>query len=274
MKCPACNFENPDGFAFCGKCGAKLALACPNCGTELPPGFAFCGKCGTRLELEAPPLTRSGQAPTLISEVDLARLQAYLTPHEFSDLPPAPLWEKTHVAQNLAHLNALLDTVITYLPRHLVRAELASNAPLVGGAFLDGALLFADISGFTAMSEQLATLGKEGAEQITALVNHYFDAMLTVIFAHGGDLLKFGGDALLAIFPDSRDAGSASALQAAWAMQEAMAAFRQVRTSLGIFPLKMKIGIHAGEIFAARVGTTDERELVVTGPTVNATAPP
>ncbi len=264
MKCLACHFENPAGFAFCGKCGTRLVLTCPNCGTELPPGFAFCGRCGARIEPEAP--------PALISETDLARLQRYLPAHLLTDLPPAPLWKKEDVIRTQARLKTLLETVITYLPRHLVEIELAPGlAPPTGGAFLDGALLFSDISGFTALSERLNTLGHEGAEQIIALVNHYFSAMLEVLFAHGGDLFKFGGDALLAFFPD-QVGGSASALQAAWAMQQAMTAFHQAQTSIGTFPLQMKIGLHAGPIFAARVGSADEREFFVTGPTVNATA--
>jgi hypothetical protein len=235
MKCPACGFESPDGFAFCGKCGTKLAITCPNCGAESPPGFAFCGRCGTRLA----PATAPG---ALIAGADLARLKPYLPPRQLDDLPPAPLWREDDLVRAHDHLARLLDVVITYLPRQLVQAELAlAGVPPVGGAFLDGALLFADISGFTAMSERLSSLGQEGAEQITALVNRYFGAMLDVLFAHGGDLFKFGGDALLAFFPD-QVGGSASALQVAWAMQEAMAAFHQVETSLGTFPLQMKIG--------------------------------
>jgi len=223
------------------------------------------GTQGTRLA----PATAPG---ALITGADLARLKPYLPPRQLDDLPPAPLWRKDDLVRTHDHLARLLDVVITYLPRQLVQAELAlADVPPVGGAFLDGALLFADISGFTAMSERLSTLGQEGAEQITALVNRYFGAMLDVLFAHGGDLFKFGGDALLAFFPD-QVGGSASALQAAWAMQEAMAAFHQVETSLGTFPLQMKIGLHAGPIFAARVGSADEREFIVTGPAVNATA--
>ena len=265
MRCPACGFENTDGFAFCGKCGTKLALTCPNCGAESPPGFAFCGRCGTRLAPATAP-------DALITAADLARLKLYLPPRQLDDLPPAPLWRKDDLARTHDHLARLLDIVITYLPRQLVQAELAlADVPLVGGTFLDGALLFADISGFTPMSERLSTLGQEGAEQITALVNRYLGAMLDVLFAHGGDLFKFGGDALLAFVPD-QVGGSASALQAAWAMQEAMAAFHQVETSLGTFPLQIKIGLHTGPVFAARVGSADEREFIVTGPTVNATA--
>jgi class 3 adenylate cyclase/tetratricopeptide (TPR) repeat protein len=265
VLCPACHFENPEGFAFCGKCGAKLAVVCPQCGAEVPPGFAFCGRCGTRL---TPP-----EPAGVITEEELARIEPYLPPGFLDNLPPAALWQPedvTHAQEMLAHL---LDSVVIYLPRYLVQAELAVPDVAAGGEFLRGTLLFSDISGFTAMSERLSTLGKEGAEQIVALVNRYFSAMLDVLFTYGGDLFKFGGDALLAFFPDGPETpGSVNALHAAWAMQQAMTAFREVETSLGTFPLQMKIGMHAGSFFAARVGTLRKREFVVTGTTVNATA--
>ncbi|MBN2392716.1 MAG: tetratricopeptide repeat protein [Anaerolineae bacterium] len=265
VQCPACHFENPDGFAFCGKCGAKLVVVCPQCGAEIPPGFAFCGRCGTRL---TPP-----EPAGAITESELARIEPYLLPDIFNALPPAALWQSADVAHIQERLAHLLESVVTYLPRYLVQTELAAPDAAAGGEFLHGTLLFSDISGFTAMSERLSTLGKEGAEQIVALVNRYFSAMLDVLFTYGGDLFKFGGDALLAYFPDGpKTPGSVNALHAAWAMQQAMAEFRQVETSLGTFPLRMKIGMHAGPFFAARVGTPTEREFVVTGATVNATA--
>jgi class 3 adenylate cyclase/tetratricopeptide (TPR) repeat protein/ABC-type cobalamin transport system ATPase subunit len=265
MKCSACGLENPDEFAFCGRCGHKLTLVCPNCGTESPPGFAFCGHCGTRL-------SSAGIPGALVTKADLGRLRRYLPPSQLDDLPPVSLWQKQDLIRVQGHLSQVLDVIITYLPRHLVQTELApGDVPAVGGTFLDGALLFADISGFTAMAERLSSLGKDGAEQIINLVNRYFGAMLEVLFAYGGDLFKFGGDALLAFFP-AEVGGSSSALQAAWAMQETMTTFHQIETSLGTFPLQMKIGLHTGAVFAARVGTIVEREFIVTGPTVNATA--
>jgi hypothetical protein len=46
MKCPKCQFENPEGSAFCGDCGVALEVSCPNCGSIPPPDFKFCNKCG------------------------------------------------------------------------------------------------------------------------------------------------------------------------------------------------------------------------------------
>ncbi|MEE9169875.1 MAG: zinc ribbon domain-containing protein, partial [bacterium] len=56
MQCPQCAFENPEGFAFCGKCGAKLELKCASCGFTNPDGFEFCGKCGASLTAQLAPV--------------------------------------------------------------------------------------------------------------------------------------------------------------------------------------------------------------------------
>ena len=49
MKCPKCQFENPEAMQFCGKCGAKLEKICPQCNYSNPSDFRFCGKCGDDL---------------------------------------------------------------------------------------------------------------------------------------------------------------------------------------------------------------------------------
>ena len=54
MKCPTCEFDNPEGMKFCGGCGAPLVGHCPSCGTVNPPHFKFCGECGESLAGETP----------------------------------------------------------------------------------------------------------------------------------------------------------------------------------------------------------------------------
>ena len=68
--------------------------------------------------------------------------------------------------------------------------------------WLSGTVLFSDVSGFTPMSEALSVLGAEGAEILTDILNRYFTAMIGIIHAHGGQVMKFGGDAILCFFPD------------------------------------------------------------------------
>jgi class 3 adenylate cyclase/tetratricopeptide (TPR) repeat protein len=50
MRCPKCQFENPEGVKFCGGCGSRLEKPCPQCGHKNPPQFRFCGECGQSLE--------------------------------------------------------------------------------------------------------------------------------------------------------------------------------------------------------------------------------
>ncbi len=50
MKCPKCQFENPEGMKFCGACGTNLERICSKCKFSNPPQFKFCGECGQELE--------------------------------------------------------------------------------------------------------------------------------------------------------------------------------------------------------------------------------
>ncbi|MCP4574797.1 MAG: guanylate cyclase, partial [Deltaproteobacteria bacterium] len=55
MKCPKCQFENPEGMKFCGECGNKLEIRCSKCNAANPPQFKFCGECGQALTQGATP---------------------------------------------------------------------------------------------------------------------------------------------------------------------------------------------------------------------------
>lgn len=178
---------------------------------------------------------------------------------------PEPLDEPATVAQATSHLQAVLRAVTTYLPDTIVQARLAAPASAaVQGHFREATLMFADIAGFTAMSEQLSQLGREGAEIITAIVNDYSATMLAIAASHGGDLLKFGGDALLLGFFGAD--GAADGCHAALAMQQAMDRFRDVQTQRGHFSLRMTVGLGRGLVFSASLGTPERLEFAVMGP--------
>ena len=85
--------------------------------------------------------------------------------------------------------------LLPYVPR--LALEWPPGAPHLEVA---GTLVSADLSGFTKLSERLAGLGREGAEELTTLLNACFTGMITEIERYGGDVLKFGGDALLILY--------------------------------------------------------------------------
>ncbi|MEA3208313.1 MAG: hypothetical protein QOE70_1370 [Chthoniobacter sp.] len=96
----------------------------------------------------------------------------------------------------------LPDRLASFVPARLVRRFAANPAPLAGpeSERFQAAVLFADISGFSPLAERLAQRGPAGAEELTAMLNTYFERLIALIQAHGGDVLKFAGDALLALW--------------------------------------------------------------------------
>ena len=124
---------------------------------------------------------------------------------------------------------------------------------------IDGSLLSADISGFTALTERLAAQGKAGAEEITTLINLCFTELIDAAVRYGGQIVKFGGDAVLVLFRGSdherRAAGAALAMQASLS---GSAAARRAR-------LRMSIGAAEGPFHCFLAGSS-HRELLLTGP--------
>ncbi|HNT76893.1 MAG TPA: tetratricopeptide repeat protein [Anaerolineae bacterium] len=154
----------------------------------------------------------------------------------------------------------LLQAIAAYVPRAFVYRMLETPETTAPGVAIheNVALLFADVSGFTPMSEKLATLGKEGAEELTRVLNDYFSTMIALIHRYGGSIIKFGGDAMTCRFA-AAPAGIQRACACALAMQAEMAArFDAVPTRAGAFALRMKIGVSAGPVLAVSVGTVDE----------------
>lgn len=158
-----------------------------------------------------------------------------------------------------------------YLPR--LQLEWLATDPAATAKVVDGSLVFADVSGFTKLSERLARRhGKAGAEEIVEVIDGCFGDLLPLAYADGGGLLKFGGDALLLLF--TGDDHALRAVRAAGAMQVAMRGIgsvvagvdRDVRARL-----RMSAGVHSGPLHFFLVGAT-HRELIVTGPGATATA--
>lgn len=156
------------------------------------------------------------------------------------------------------------ERALPYVPRTLVDAVSARGADPEGWVeALDGTLLVADVSGFTPLSEALARLGIEGAERLTGIMNGYFERLLEIAAARGGDNLKFGGDALLLAF---RGAGHADrAVAAALAMQASTREFSAIRVGGAHQRLAMSIGVHTARFWFATAGTPTRMQHLLLG---------
>ena len=148
-----------------------------------------------------------------------------------------------------------------YLPR-LVRVW-STEADAPRARVLDGSLVSVDISGFTALSERLAEKGREGAEELVRTISGIFAELIEVAERHGGDVLKFRGDALLLLFVGdshpARACGAASDMQ--WTIERIGAA----RSSAGEVELRMSAGVHSGPIHVF-LTERPHRELLIVGP--------
>jgi class 3 adenylate cyclase len=149
--------------------------------------------------------------------------------------------------------------LLPYLPRLLLEWDGADR-----GRFhkrVEGTMAFVDISGFTAMSERLASQGKEGAEEVAEIINSIFARLLAVAYENGGSLLKFGGDALLLFF--SGPEHPLRACHAASWMRRRLREIGRVRTSVGVSQLRMHVGVHTGEFDFFVLGSVFHDLLIV-----------
>ncbi len=153
-----------------------------------------------------------------------------------------------------------------YVPRTLMR-RLAGDR-LAAVETIDGTLMFADISGFTRLSERLARLGRVGAEHLVEAIGSCFQELLVVAYANGGSLLKFAGDALLLLF-DGED-HAARACRAATGMRQTLREVGQIEAGGARAVLRMSVGVHSDAFHLFVVGDS-HRELIIAGPPATTT---
>jgi adenylate cyclase len=155
-------------------------------------------------------------------------------------------------------------------------SEALKNAFMSGeleltGQQVEAALLFCDIRGFTALSEQ------HDPQTIVSWLNEYFDQMAPAIAGHGGVIDSYGGDSIVAhfgILPERLPLAESihHAISAAIEMLANLAALNDRRRERGEPPLGIGIGINTGEVVAGLIGSEERWSYTVIGDAVNVTA--
>ncbi len=139
-----------------------------------------------------------------------------------------------------------------YVSRHVV-ARLARGMQVTPSLErFEGAVLFLDIAGFSALTDKLASLGPRGAEQLSEVLDIYFGCMTRIVVEHGGDVIDFVGDAMTVVWraEDSLPNCIRLAVQCALALQ---AALPSVADRTGV-ELRQRASISAGELLHATLG--------------------
>ena len=158
------------------------------------------------------------------------------------------------------------QTFQKYVPEHVIGSALgAERAP---ASVRNVTILFADIRGFTRLSEILEP------EAVLALVNEYFEAMEPALDRFGGIIDKFMGDSIMAVFgvpePDDRDA--ANAVEAALDMQARLRILNEKRSTENRPAFRMGIGLHSGPVVSGHIGAHRRQDYTVLGDSVNLAA--
>jgi class 3 adenylate cyclase/tetratricopeptide (TPR) repeat protein len=168
------------------------------------------------------------------------------------------------------HLAAVRAAIATYLPRRVVRWALHHRHAPPWLEWVEGSLLFADLSGSTTLAERLSVLGREGTELVTDFLNSIFARMIDVIHAYGGDLISFGGDALLVLFDDADHFRTAAC--AALGLQQALNGYVRSVAGVGDFPMHLHVGVESGQVALVSAGHANTWHYAALGAVVNGVA--
>ncbi len=156
----------------------------------------------------------------------------------------------------------------TYLGRDAGKRVLAGQILRGRGETIEAAILFADLRGFTALSERL------DSDAVLRLLNAYFDLVGKAVQAEDGEILKFMGDGVMAVFPVAPDRPMTmavnSALDAASQLCRSFADWNDERRGQGEETLGFGIALHAGQVIYGNVGASGRLDFTVIGPVVNA----
>lgn len=177
-----------------------------------------------------------------------------------------------HVERHIA-LRIAGNVLDTYLGRLAGRQVLDGSIKRGSGDAIRAIIWVSDLRGFTDLTDQLS------GEEVTQVLNSYFECLAGTVMDHGGEVLKFIGDGLLAVFPlaatyeKTRNAAHAALAAAEQAVGGIAAINREPPEALqaisGWHPLRTGIALHEGDVFFGNVGAPERLDFTVIGRAVN-----
>ncbi len=195
-------------------------------------------------------VTFATDRPGGFDDADLAALSSLL--------PTLALVSEIRMKNRLAR--TLLET---YVGSHAGDLILAGATRRGDGTTVRAAIMICDLREFTKISDNWPR------DDVIDLLNDYFDAMSEPIARHGGEILKFIGDGLLAIFPLDQPSACANLLRAVSEARKAMAELNERNEGTGRAPMNYGIGVHVGDVMYGNIGSSTRLDFTVIGPAVN-----
>jgi len=183
----------------------------------------------------------------------------------FTGIMAMVVWRARRLVETQVSTERERANLSRYFWPNLVDELAASDTPLGAVRRQNVAVLFADIVGFTGMAEQ------RSPEQVIDLLRGFHGRMEEVVFAHGGTLDKYIGDAVMATFgtPHTGPHDASDALACARAMAETLEAWNLERAAAAEAPVAAGIGLQFGPVVLGDIGGAHRLEFAVIGDTVN-----
>lgn len=227
-------------------------------------------------EMRAEGLTDYIALPLLASE-DLVHATSWTTrdPGGFTDQQLADLRSLmppfTRVVEIIGLRRVASTLLNTYVGSRAGERILAGAIRRGYSESMRAAIWLSDMRGFTTLSDRLPP------ETIVAILNRYFDCQVPAIREHGGEVLKFMGDGLLAVFPIADDESdvadvSAQALEAARSARAGVAALRFDCPDGTVERFRFGVALHVGRVLYGNIGGSDRLDFTCIGPAVNLAA--
>jgi class 3 adenylate cyclase len=224
-------------------------MKCLKCQFENIEKTKFCGKCGSKLE-------------------NICQNCKYENPinYEFCGQCGHDLTLTSEPLRKELSPDEKLEKIQKYFPQGIME-KILSQGDKIEGERRNVTVLFADIYGFTAISEKM------DPEEVTGIMNKCFSMIGECIKKHEGTIDKFMGDCMMALFgaPIALEDAPQRAIRSAIMIHREMTKFndRMKHEKETIKPLRMRIGIHTGPVVAGRVGGDGKQDFTVMGDTVN-----
>ena len=193
------------------------------------------------------------------------------TPGGFSSTDLDRMFLLQFAFARLVEIHSLRDTAANLLDAYVGRAAgqriRAGEVKRGDGQTIEAVIWYCDLRGFTRASDTLPR------DTIIALLNDWFDTMGTIVTNAGGEILKFMGDGMLAIFPvptpADRAATASTASRAAASAVDAMLVLNRIRAAEDEPTVRFGLALHLGEVMFGNIGASQRLDFTVIGPTVN-----
>lgn len=169
------------------------------------------------------------------------------------------------IVEDISGEKRVKTTMARYMTKEIMDKLLEGGESVLGGSAQEVTILFSDIRRFTTISERI------GARETVSMLNGYFSEMVEVVFAHGGILDKYIGDAIMALFgaPLVGPADADNAVAVANEMCRVLRRLNEQRVARGEAAIDIGVGLSTGEVVAGNIGSPKRMDYTVIGDSVN-----